>query len=208
MRRPPLGRHGRRKPSRPFPPPPPSPPCRRPSGRMVAARPLTNNASGGRGSRPQRATVATRSRPLQPDLAGWRLAAGRATAKAVARGAGRRWWKAAEMAMATGMVLAEGAQAAAVAKDAKAAAGMAMAAVVATAVMSPRSAPLGRSGGWPAGDGGPTRGGARGSWRRRRRSCSWWSSQQWCSRRHLETAAAVVLLTVGIDQFLPSILLK
>nr|BAC45067.1 hypothetical protein [Oryza sativa Japonica Group]BAD30514.1 hypothetical protein [Oryza sativa Japonica Group] len=45
-------------------------------------------------------------RASRPDLAGWRLAAGRATTKEGAHGVGRRWWKAAGMAFAEVVVLA------------------------------------------------------------------------------------------------------
>uniref|UniRef100_A0A0E0H3T6 Uncharacterized protein n=1 Tax=Oryza nivara TaxID=4536 RepID=A0A0E0H3T6_ORYNI len=122
-------------------------------------------ASGEQGSVHDGAAVTARSRPLRPDLAGWRLAAGRATAKAGACGAGRWWLKAAGMAMAVGMASAKGAKAAAV-----------------VLVWRRRRCPpdprlSAGSGGWPVvvvGDGGRIATAGDGSGRRRQR---WWSRQ-------------------------------
>nr|BAD19409.1 hypothetical protein [Oryza sativa Japonica Group] len=115
----PLGGTGGDDPAAPLPPPIPSaslllerPPAgRKDGGGRAPRRPLTGRA----GEPPSGMAVTARSRPLWPDLAGRRLAAGRtaagmATSKAGACGAGRRRLMAAGMAMVAGTEPAAGAK--------------------------------------------------------------------------------------------------
>ncbi|EAZ31516.1 hypothetical protein OsJ_15657 [Oryza sativa Japonica Group] len=141
----------------------------RPAARTAAAGPLspTSLRFGRARKRHDGAAVTARSRPLRPDLAGSRLAAGRAAAKA--GGVRRR------------AVVVEGGGDGDGGRDgvSRGREGGSGGPCAATAAVSPRSAPLGRI--WRVASGGG---------RRRRSNRDGW-------RRQWATAAAVVVAAVG-----------